>query len=58
MANTKFWPSTAEEAGPKVHFALTIAQNAIQQHDDALTSLKQQHDTLAAQVAALVAKGG
>lgn len=55
MPNTKFWPNTADEAGPKTHFALTIAQNAIQEHDDALTLLKQQHDALAAQVATLMA---
>lgn len=42
MANTKFWPNVAEEVGPRTQFALTIAQNAIQQHDDALVVLKQQ----------------
>lgn len=52
--NQNFWPDTSS-ADPKVHFALTIAQNAIQQHDQAFTLLKQQHDALAAQVATLVA---
>lgn len=46
-ARNPFWPDVTSEAGPKVHFALTIAQNAIQQHDDALSSLKSQVDAIA-----------
>lgn len=47
-----FWPDVTSEAGPRTHFALTIAQNAIQQHDSALTSLKSQVDAIAASSAA------
>ena len=43
-----FWPDVTSEAGPKTRFALTIAQNAIQQHDDALSSLKSQVDAVSA----------
>lgn len=43
----KFWPDT-QDAEPKVHFALTIAQTAIQQHEEALISLKSQVDAVVA----------
>ena len=41
-----FWPDVIDEAGPKTHFALTVAQNAIQDHDRALISLKKQVDAM------------
>jgi hypothetical protein len=41
-----FWPDISSESGPKTHFAMTIAQNAIQDHERALISLKEQIDAL------------
>jgi hypothetical protein len=46
VTRNPFWPDVTSEAGPKTHFALTIAQNAIQQHDEALIKLKSQVDAL------------
>ena len=43
-----FWPDVIDEAGPKTHFAMTIAQNAIQDHERALIALKEQVDALKA----------
>ena len=41
-----FWPDVIDEAGPKTHFAMTIAQNAIQDHERALIALKAQIDAI------------
>jgi hypothetical protein len=46
MSTNMFWPDVINETGPKTHFALTIAQNAIQDHERALVSLKEQIDAL------------
>jgi hypothetical protein len=45
-----FWPDVSAETGPNTRFALKIAQDAIQQHDDALVELHSQLNTVKASI--------